>query len=227
MNATLPRPAIKSTVVIFAPAFVSRLRNPHFGFGLAPDRRLPVGPTAADEAFAKGECPSTAYSEAEWFDHVAATTMSADERLDFLAHVRSAELDRYAAADSAEWDELGIDPTRMEELAEEAAQLDAACGFDFSVAVVEVAPVAVAKARKSRKAPTTRHQRSKLAARALAAVEDPTPLDAMSNDQLLDRFAALYESLPPRPLGWTTDDAIREVPAIGREMARINAHVFA
>ena len=116
-------PAI-TPVVIFAPSFTRRLQNPRFGILPQRDRRLPVGPSAADMEFAKGECPSTACTDAEWRDELSYRTMSAAEFADFTAQARSAMRDRFARADQAEWDELGIDPSRMDELAGTADAVD-------------------------------------------------------------------------------------------------------
>ena len=117
-------PGTAPYAVLFAPAMVADLRNPRFGFGLAPGRRLPIGPSASDAAEIMGACPSTAYTDAEWAQEFARRTMSREERRDFLAEIRSAELDRYARCDSAEWDELGIDPARMDDLAGTADAVD-------------------------------------------------------------------------------------------------------
>ena len=158
----LPRPAIKSAVVIFAPAFTRRMMNPAFGRLPQRDRRLPVGPSAADEAEIKGSCPATAPTLAEEMDHFYGLTMSAAEYADFTAHARSAMLDRYAACEPAELDEMGISPAAMEELARESAELDAVCGQSFT----RQAPSPVATARKPRRKVETLHTRHRAAAKA-------------------------------------------------------------
>ncbi len=105
--------------ILFAPAMVRY--NPAFGRFPQRDRRLPVGPSAADLAEVRGPCPADAYSDREWVEEFARRTMTREERRDFLAEIRSAELERIAQCNSAEWDEMGIDPSRMEELAGECA----------------------------------------------------------------------------------------------------------
>ena len=215
MNATLPRPAIKSTVVIFAPAFVSRLRNPHFGLGLARERRLPVGPSAADVAEIKGTCPATAPSFTEEMDHFYGLTMSAAEYADFAAHVRSAMADRYAAPDqSGEADEDAM-------LADMAARHDRYEAAELAEVGI-VAPVATEgetarPTRKPRRKVETLHTRH----RASAVVE--TPLDAMGPEALMDAYAAIVDALPTQEGGWPLDEVRESHPAAAAKLDAINA----
>ena len=213
-----------ATVVLFAPSMVRGMQNRAFGLGLARERRLPVGPSAADVAEIKGTCPATAPSFTEEMDHFYGLTMSAAEYADFAAHVRSAMADRYAAPDlSGEDDEDAM-------LADMAARHDRYEAAELAEVGI-VAPVAtegdVARpARKPRRKVETLRTRHRAAAKAAAASVE-TPFAAMTSDQLIDAYAALHDALPARRLGWAIEDVREQFPAVAGRLAAINAALVA
>jgi hypothetical protein len=157
-----------ATAILFVPAFTRRMMNPAFGRFPQREARLPIGPTTADLDAIRGACPATAPTDGECIDRFYSQTMSPAEYRDFLAHARSAEMDRYSACDQAERDELGIAPDAepsfsddlLDAMARESAELDAVSGHDFS----RPTPSPVKARKLGRKVETlhTRHRAARL-----------------------------------------------------------------
>jgi hypothetical protein len=104
--------------------------SPSFGAGLSAEHR----PGFADELVRAIGAPVPIRrwaTDDEYEAHRLATTLSADEYAALKAEAEAAALDRYARADQAEANELGIPAEAMDRLAEEARQMDALCGHDF------------------------------------------------------------------------------------------------
>jgi hypothetical protein len=224
---TLRRPTTQpGTIVLFTPADVRKLRNPAFGFGLAPAREKRAPYSLADLEWLAANTPAdpTAPSEGECFDRACYQTMSRSEYAAFRAEARAAELDRYSRCEQAEIVENGaesfaddlldaLDDATLDALAAEAHEMDRLCGYDFTPAE------SPAPARKPRRKVETLRTRRRAARKAAAE----TPLDALGTDALIAEFVRLYGLLPARDIGWTTEQAAEADPAIGRRMAAINA----
>lgn len=98
MNTLAPaRRNVKATAILFAPSMVRAMQNPRFGFGLARERRLPVGPSPIDAASALGACPATTPTADEVRDHFEVTTLSPADYVAMIEDFASVMADRTAA----------------------------------------------------------------------------------------------------------------------------------
>ena len=107
------RPTVKTTAIIFAPAFTRRLQNPAFGAGLVVQKptRLPVGPSASNLQWAAHNLNTTAdASDDEWAAEFEMRTMSATDYRAMLADASDAMIERYTNANEAEFTEIGMSP---------------------------------------------------------------------------------------------------------------------
>lgn len=88
--------SVKPFAILFAPSMTRGVQNPRFGFGLSPAKRLPVGPSDADRAFAMGACPATAPTSAEVLDEFRVSTLSPSQHRDLMEDVAYCSADRDA-----------------------------------------------------------------------------------------------------------------------------------
>jgi len=146
MNTLADRSRIvKACAILFSPEMLRGLHNPAFGRMPQRDRKLPVGPSAADARWVAETMNSGGVTEEEVADEMARRTMSAAQYAEFKAEAAEMARERLASVDVQDASEIGMSDADFDlAIARDAAEWDATFGYTVE------APVPARKVRRRR-----------------------------------------------------------------------------